>query len=275
VNVDIARAYIDFYEVVFKSTTVPPEYYSATTTKGAGKRLSLRVPEGTYDGYLYAGHLEKNGDAVLLAQTAPVTSTASGTWTFTLTALDLRVNGQALVANTTTVSSPSQPNHPIYVADNSSNAMLSRTPLPDGIPYYAIVAADTVNVTVDTKVTTLVNTLIQVIPIPRKDDAPPVVVTIASSPNFGDTSGILTFTFTAPSDKGISNIGFDVEGMALATTNRDNGLAPVRWHIRNGIDVRDYDNGENDITNSGAGIFFAFGGAVPTASDVFISITPP
>jgi hypothetical protein len=231
--------------------------------------------------------LEDNGDAVLLAQAQTVQQPATTLlWSFTLTELKLQVNGPTNPVPSAGGSLASDGSNPIFVQTGPSggsltNATLTRT--GSGIPYYALTGGYDVKVTVDTGVTTLVaippliTPTIEVIPIPRKDDKPPVIVKINDTtlPPALASDGKLTFNFEAPSDKGISNIGFDVEGMALAAVNRDNGLAPVRWHIRNGIDVGDYDNGENDITDSGAGILFAFGGAIPAASDVFIGFTPP
>jgi hypothetical protein len=105
----------------------------------------------------------------------------------------------------------------------------NRTPAPDKIPYYEIALGDNVEVIVTTAVTTFVPSKIEIIPIAKKGDNPPVIAEIDTSttpPAF--TGGKLTFNFDAPSNKGISNIGFDVEGAALDDQIRDNGLAPVR-----------------------------------------------
>jgi hypothetical protein len=229
---------------------------------------------GSYTAYLNAGYLEDGGHAVLLAQAAPVTDAAvGGTWAFSLTALKLQVNGPSGVVAAGN-DGLSVSTNPIYVEIDSSPGRLYRTS-SDGIPYFAPTSGDDVEVTVLTGVTTLFTPKIEIVPIARKDNEQlPAMVEIgtATPPDF--TGGTLTFNFEAPSNKGISNIGFDVEGVALAAA-RSNGLAPVKWHIRNGIDVGDYDNGYDNITNKGAGILFAFGGAVPTATDVFIGFAPP
>jgi hypothetical protein len=103
------------------------------------------------------------------------------------------------------------------------------------------------------------------------------MVTITPPPIFTNGTGSLTFGFTAPAagTNGLSNIGFDVTVAALSAS-RHNGIDPVRWHIRNGLNVDAYDNGATDATNTGAGLVFAFGNAVPSATDTYgISFAPP
>jgi hypothetical protein len=272
VNLGVAKTYINFYEVVFERDG--SEYYSATTTKGAGKRLSLRVPVvGTYRAYLNAGYLEDGNDAVLLAQAAAsengtaAAGNISGGWTFTLGALALQVKGATdTIANT----------DPIYVQIAGGAATTYKTTA--GIPYYTPAATQAVAVTVTTGVENVVDYAannVSVVPLIRKTDVPPVTIAITASPAFDTGTGKLTFGFTAPGAGtiGVSNIGFDVEVAAVAAT-RDKG-APVRWHIRNGLDVEDYDNGAADYTNTGAGIVFAFGGALPKDEDTYINLSPP
>jgi hypothetical protein len=116
-----------------------------------------------------------------------------------------------------------------------------------------------------------------VTPLIRKDDNPPVIITITTSPSFDTSTGKLAFDFTAPpaGTNGLSNVGFDIAVAAVSET-RNNGVEAVRWHIRNGLDVDVYDNGASDATNTGAGLVFAFGGAFPMSSDTYgISFTPP
>jgi hypothetical protein len=273
VNTPVAQTYIDFYEVVFKGPDGASEYYSATTTKGAGRRLSLRVPVGTYTAYLNAGYMEGDDEAVLLAQAA-VTSAqdASTPWTFTLAALDLHVNKATVTPADT---------NPIYVTISGTGATTSEY---QGIPYYTHDSSTgglSVAVTVNSKVTNVVDfstNNVAVTPLIRKSDKPPVVISITSGAAFVSSSGVLTFGFSTPAagTVGVSNIGFDVEVAAVSAT-RTNGKAPVRWHIRNGLDVEKYDNGSTtDATNTGAGLVFAFGGAKPTAQDEYeISVVPP
>ena len=277
VNTPLAKAYIDFYEVVFMGPGAVTEYYSAITTKGAGKRLSLRVPVGDYTGYLNAGYLEPSGEAVLLAQASVTTpQAASAPWSFTLTALDLRVNGPKTPATTTTTGT-SDASDPIYVQINSAAAPIRMT--SGGIPFYAPAAGDPVAVTVTTGVKNMVDHgagNVAVVPLSRKSDTPPVIVNITPSPAFTASTGVLTFGFTAPAaGNGLSNIGFDVTVAAVAVS-RSNGLDPVYWHIRNGLNVDVYDNGLNNATNTGAGLVFAFGTALPSAGDTYgISFAPP
>jgi hypothetical protein len=268
VNTPLAQAYIDFYEVVFVGPDPATEYYSATTTKGAGKRLSLRVPVGDYIGYLNAGYLEGSNNAVLLAQAVeddgsggalPIKGTP---WSFTLTALNLKATGAG--PNSATGDK-------IYVKYNSSTDAPIKTAYT--VPYYEPSPGDTVAVLVTTGVENAVGTgIVEVKPLIRKGDEPPVQVNITASPTF--SSGVLSFGFTAPATgAGLSNIGFDVEVNAVAPT-RSNGVDPVLWHIRNGLYVEQYDNGKDDATNTGAGIIFAFGGAVPNAMDTYAVNVP-
>jgi hypothetical protein len=276
VNTPLAKAYIDFYEVVFEGPEPVTEYYSATTTKGAGKRLSLRVPVGNYKGYLNAGYLEDNGDAVLLAQAsdAGAFKPAASTWNFTLVALNLQVNSPTSAASPG-VTGTSTVGDPIYVTiagDTTTDIQMTS----GGIPYYAPGTGDAVAVTVTTGVANVVDYSagnVVVTPLIRKTDTPPVIIDITSQ-DF--TSGVLTFGFDAPTTgNGISNIGFDVTVASVAAT-RNNGVEPVRWHIRNGLTVDAYDNGVDDATNTGAGLVFAFGSALPETTDTYgISFAPP
>jgi hypothetical protein len=174
VNTPMAQAYIDFYEVVFVGPGAVTEYYAAITTKGAGRRLSLRVPVGDYKGYLNAGYLESNGDAVLLAQAAiATTQPASDPWNFTLTALKLQVNGPTSPA-TTTATGTSKSADPIYVQFGAADAPIQMT--SGGIPFYAPTAGDAVTVKVDTGVTNVIDydtNNVAVVPLGRKSDTPP------------------------------------------------------------------------------------------------------
>jgi hypothetical protein len=279
VNTPIAKAYIDFYEVVFKGPGAATEYYSAIATKGAGRRLSLRVPVGTYTGYLNAGYFEDSSNAVLLAQAAPVgPQAASSPWNFSLKALNLQVNGPASAASPGSPGT-SKSTDPIYVTFGGADAPIQMT--SGSIPYYAPGATDAVAVSVTTGVTNVVsygaNNAV-VTPLIRKSDTPPVIITITPSPSFDSGTGKLTFGFAAPGagTNGLSNVGFDVTVAAVALS-RNNGLDPVHWHIRNGLDVDVYDNGkDNDVANTGAGLVFAFGSATPSATDTYgISFAPP
>jgi hypothetical protein len=269
VNAFVARAYIDFYEVVFKGPGTASEYYSATTTKGAGNRLSLRVPVGDYTAYLAAGYLRDDQTAVLLAQASVGTAQAADTtWAFTLAALDLRVNG------TTTTSASGDP---IFVSVAGTGQITEKAPA--GIPYYKPAAGVTVEVAVNTNVAGNIaypgGAAVAVVPLIRKTDKPPVILSILS-PTFDYTSGKLSFNFIAPTGaEGLSNVGFDISVAALSAT-RNNGVDPVLWHIRNGIHIDAYDNGAGDATNTGAGLVFAFGSAIPEAEDTYgISFVPP
>jgi hypothetical protein len=280
VNLDIAKAYIDFYEVVFERVLSPDnEYYSATTTKGAGKRLSLRVPaDGDYKGYLNAGYVGKDGEVVLLAQasvTAP--QAASAGWTFNLKALKLNVKE----------STPdSAAGDPIYVKFNTASAPTLES---NGIPYYkptlypVIVEvkpkflADVVHYYGDaTPADTAKSYMITPLTTKAEDDnaLPPAVdAALSGSPVPTD----FVFSFPAPTGgtKGLVNIGFDVAVAAVATT-RNNGVAPVCWHIRNGFYVEKYDNGATNATNTGAGLVFAFGDVQPQANDIYtFNMIPP
>ncbi|MDR0596924.1 MAG: hypothetical protein LBG14_00245 [Treponema sp.] len=277
VNTPLARAYIDFYEVVFVGPGAVTEYYSAIATKGAGRRLSLRVPAGDYTAYLNAGYLEPGGEAVLLAQDSVTTAqAASAPWSFSLKALNLQVNGPKSPATTTTPGI-SDGSDPVYVQINNAAAPIRMT--SGGIPFYAPAPGDPVAVIVTTGVKNMVDYgagNVAVTPLSRKSDTPPVIVDITPSPAFTASTGILTFGFTAPTaGNGLSNVGFDVTVAAVAAA-RSNGLEPVYWHIRNGLNVDVYDNGLNDATNTGAGLVFAFGTALPSASDTYgISFAPP
>jgi hypothetical protein len=276
VNTPVAQAYIDFYEVVFENST-STEFYAATTTKGAGKRLSLRVPAGNYTGYLYAGYLENNGDAVLLAQATVASQAASAAWNFILGALKLQVNGPTAPA-TIAADGTSDSDDPIYVTFDSGVAPIKMT--SDGIPYYNPPVTKPVAVEVTTGVTTGVRYYstgaVEVMALGRKTDNPPFAVPINASPVFDEGTGELTFGFTAPAAgvEAVSNVGFDV-AVALASTTRNNKIEPVRWHIRNGLHVDAYDNGLGGATNTGAGIAFAFGSVKPYLTDVYINVTPP
>jgi hypothetical protein len=280
VNTPVAQAYIDFYEVVFKGPGAAAEYYSAVATKGAGRRLSLRVPVGTYIGYLNAGYFEDSSNAVLLAQAAPVgPQDASASWNFALTALKLQVNGPASPASPGSPGT-SKSTDPIYVTFAGADAAIQMT--SGGIPYYApATTVTTVAVAVATGATNVVdygaNNAV-VTPLIRKSDAPPVIISITPSPSFDAGTGKLTFGFAVPGAgaKGLSNVGFDVTVAAVSLT-RNNGLDPVHWHIRNGLNVDSYDNGkDNDVGNTGAGLVFAFGSATPSATDTYgISFAPP
>jgi hypothetical protein len=264
VNANVARAYIDFYEVVFVGPYPATEYYSATATKGAGNRLSLRVPVGDYVGYLNAGYWVDDNEAVLLAQATPVSHAANVSWTFSLAALNLSVMGAAAL---------SDPDDPIFVKISGSAATTQKT--SSGVPYY-IADGNAVEVIVKTGANAAFSTSVgvaEVIPLINTNDKPPV--TIGSiTPTF--SGGNLAFDFIAASTmKGLLNIGFDISMVAVNAT-RSNGREPVLWHIRNGLDTRDYDNGQTDNTNTGAGILFAFGGVVPEATATYkISFVPP
>jgi hypothetical protein len=276
VNTDVAKAYINFYEVVFQSTGTPAEYYSATTTKGAGRRLSLRVPAvGTYKAYLNAGYLEADGGAVLLAQATPLGpyGASVGPWTFTLAALNLQVMGGFTTSADT---------DPIYVtfdpdgAATSFSAVAADTQTASGgIPYYNPSEDELVEVIVKPENANIANIVAydgtaDVVPLTK---APLVSFPTISKTLSGTT---LTFSFTAPAGDSVSNIGFDIPVAALDNTRRANGLEPVRWHIRNGLNVDAYDNGAAGVTNTGAGIAFAFGTAKPEATDTYvINISPP
>jgi hypothetical protein len=271
VNTPVAQMYIDFYEVVFKGPGAANEYYSATANRTAGSRLSLRVPVGTYTGYLNAGGYKGDDDEVVLLAQAAVTPAqdASAPWTFTLAALDLHVMPAAATSATS---------DPIYVNVGSNGQPIKTT--SGGIPYYEPAAGAVVNVVVTTGVTNIAGygpDNIAVIPRIRKSDTFPVEISITPTPVFDYGTGKLTFSFTAPAADavGVSNIGFDIEVAAVSAAKRTNGKAPVRWHIRNGLTVDAYDNGKTDASNIGAGLVFAFGGAVPTAEDVEISFVPP
>jgi hypothetical protein len=279
VNVDIAKAYINFYEVVFERNGT--EYYSATTTKGAGKRLSLRVPvAGTYKAYLNAGHLDgaDTDNAVLLAQDVidnggSGQAITAGPWDFSLNALVLQINGPISTVSPGG-SGSSNSSNPIYVTVDGIAGTLHVT--PGGIPYYKLDAANKpVQITVATKVKNVVEDTIDIVSLgnssPLGLDA---LITGGTAPSYEDTvgdpdEGVLTFGFTTPSPDipdGLSNIGFDVSVALVNAAQRTNGLKPVLWHIRNGLDVEEYDNGVNDITNTGAGLVFAWGSTVPAAA---------
>jgi hypothetical protein len=287
VNTDVAKAYIDFYEVVFEGPDGASEYYSAVTTTGAGKRLSLRLPMGDYVGYLNAGHLEDDGGAVLLAQATLTSRAVTGSWNFSLTELGLQVNSLTTPAVPGTPGT-SNAGDPIYVTFNGTNATIQMT--SGGIPYYKPVAGTNYSVVV--KVTPGVTNVVkygsdplinnvEVKALPRKSDPIPVVVDISSiTPSGGFSIGDGSFSFTiaaAPSDNGVANIGFDVAVAAVDYGRRHNGLDPVCWHIRNGINIDAYDNGGINASNSGAGILFAFGADVtPQHEDTYgLSLSLP
>jgi hypothetical protein len=285
VNLDVARTYIDFYEVVFKGPLPATDYYSAVARRGAGNRLSVRVPVGNYEGYLNAGHLVADGDAVLLAQAAATypgaetSQPASATWTFALEELTLHVKG----------SSTSADIDPIFVkiGTNAATTLFTST----GIPYYKL-ESNFINTTVEVVVTTGATKVVdyndhsvEVIPLIRTSDKPPAVVPDIQKPKttafVSDPVGKFTFSFTTPSTadlikEGILNIGFDVAVAAVDTTRHNaNRLAAVRWHIRNGLTVNSYDNGKDDNTNIGAGLVFAYKDAYPEPEDTYvISVSP-
>jgi hypothetical protein len=280
VNVPLATAYIDFYEVVFVRMGTPVEYYSATTTKGAGKTLSLRVPAaGTYKAYLNAGHLEDSNNAVLLAQAAVDSSGSgqpiSGAWEFTLTALKLQVNGPTTPATNAATPGTSHQDDPIYVKFGVSGATINVT--DSGIPYYKLPVSTPVQVIVTTGVENVADyDAANVSVIPLGNTSPlglPALITTGptggtGAPSFAAGTGILQFGFDTPGTmpNGLSNIGFDVSVALVDFTTRNSGvIKPMRWHIRNGLDVENYDNGKNDITDTGAGLVFAWGTAVPVA----------
>jgi hypothetical protein len=296
VNLAVAQTYINFYEVVFEGPGNAKEYYSAVARKGAGNRLSVRVPVGTYTGYLNAGYVDPDDNkAVLLAQadTGPHDA-VSGSWIFNLEELKLQVNHDP--ANPAALGSPktSAFGDPIYVTFDTSPATILAT--STGIPYYA--PAVNTSVTVKVKVTTGVENVVdynehsvEVIPLIRTSDYPPAVVlpiailaTGTETPTltptaFGtDQDGTFEFKFTTLADgdmeKGVLNIGFDVS-VATKAIDRNTGPAAVRWHIRNGLTVNRYDYVKDNNTNIGAGLVFAFKGAVPEAQDTWeISVSP-
>jgi hypothetical protein len=266
VNTAVAKAYIDFYEVVFENGT---EYYSATLKRGAGRRLSLRVPAGVYNAYLYAGHLEDNGDAVLLAQSNAITGqdTASNlSWDFTLTALNLGIGS----------GNQSHTNDSIYVAEALSPNTGLNIGNSGGVPYFVVDSSTTHTVTVTIKTTVLnsvkySNDSVDIKAIPPVDG-----VDITISPDYAANGSFGAEIAVTGGAKGVSNIGFDVT-VALKSLTRSNGLDPVRWHIRNGLDVEQLDIGVSDITskNIGAGTSFAFGDITPPVetSSIEINIT--
>jgi hypothetical protein len=288
VNLKVAKAYIDFYEVVFVRVGTPnDEYYSATTTKGAGKRLSLRVPvTGTYQAYLFAGHLEDSDNAVLLAQATDDNGSLDPVdnhdWTFSLTALKLQVNGPTNPATTPGTGMSSVSTNPIYVEIGAGAGSVFIT---DGkIPYYKLPNEDTpVLVTVKTGVTIGVSygtDNISIVPLGETsphvdlsalikdgtDDIIPSIAAVSGPPEF--VGGVLTFGFQTPlladfPTKGESNIGFDV---SVALVNYDDRVNPFQWHIRNGLEQEEYDNGVDDETNTGIGLVFAWGTTIPAAS---------
>jgi hypothetical protein len=289
VNTSVAKMNIDFYEVVFVRTEgAVTEYYSATTPKGAGKQLSLRVPViGTYKAYLNAGDSEDSDNAVLLAQAKDDGSGSGYTdvkreWTFALTALDLRVNGPNVAAGNNADSTD-----PIKVQISGSAGKLYVT--TSGIPYYKLstVSAPVV-VTVKTGVTNVAaygTNYVSVMPLGSTSPIRlPELIAAGTAPAYVPADGILTFGFTTPSviPEGLSNIGFDVT-VALAdyTTRKDGAVKPIRWHIRNGLDVEKYDKADNTdpaaTTNTGAGLVFAWGNTIPTldTDTTGVSLLPP
>jgi hypothetical protein len=290
VNIPVAQAYIDFYEVVFVRNS--SEYYSATTTKGAGKTLSLRVPvAGTYKAYLNAGHLIDSDNAVLLAQASDLNSPTlpalpdpvnTHAWTFNLTALALRVNGPTGLV-TPGNHGPSNTSNSIYVEIDSSDGELYVT---DGkIPYYKLqIAAKPVVVTVKTGAANVVDYGSGNVSVVSLGSTSPSgldgwIKTGASSsapPAFDATTGKLTFSFDTPSPipDGLSNVGFDVT-VALVSAARNNGAKPIRWHIRSGLYVEQYDNGIDDVTNTGAGLVFAWGTTVPATETETAALSVP
>jgi hypothetical protein len=267
VNADIARTYIDFYEVVFKGPGTANEYYGAVAKKGAGNRLSLRVPDGDYTAYLHAGYVDpEDNKVVLLAYAAITTAQPASTdpWTFSLTALNLGLKSSSPVST-----------DPIYVAIAGAGVVYAAD---TGIPYYAPTATQVVSVTVNTGVTTHSGGVVDIQALINKNDATPakvpsdLAVTSAFTP-----AGTFIFGFTTPPaatlTKGILNIGFDVTVVTYAST-RNNGIAPVSWHIRNGLNIYKHDNGDAaDPANTGAGLLFAFGGAKPAPTDTYIPIS--
>jgi hypothetical protein len=278
VNTDLAKAYIDFYEVVFVRDGA--EYYSATTTKGAGKKLSLRVPNtGTYEAFLYAGYLQENGEAVLLAQ-AKVENSGAGYpidappppdgWKFSLAAIKLTVNGQNATPGNPAASVIGNPIRvQIDVGSGPVSGVLNVT--SGGIPYYKLESTtQSVTVTVDTKVlNTLADHIVTVVP---KGDTSPIDLptwiqtgVVPAPPTFTPGDGLLKFGFAPPAipSTGLSTIGFDVEGALLSNAKRANGLEPIVWHIRNGLDANIYDDG---LTITGGGLVFAWGSTVPVAA---------
>jgi hypothetical protein len=288
VNTPIAQAYIDFYEVVFLRLGSPDEYYSATTTKGAGKSLSLRVPAlGDYNAYLNAGQLVKGRDnhVVLLAQAEASANNPSGnpissSWAFDLSAGVLNIKANPGIT-THPGSLQSASGHSINVKKEGPAYHTVYT-TPDGIPYYKLESGDVgelVTVTVNTGAKNLdSSSLISIVslgdtsPLGLDDEINKATTAIISGggtnavPAF--SAGILTFNFVVPavaasSSDGLSNIGFDVEVVSLMDAPRSNGLKPVKWHIRNGLDVDKLDNGADNVTNIGAGLLFAWGDADP------------
>jgi hypothetical protein len=300
VNTPIAKAYINFYEVVFEREGSPDnEYYSATTTKGAGKTLSLRVPvTGTYKAYLNAGHLEDGGSAVLLAQ-AMDDNNGSGhnnvkrTWSFTLTALKLQVNTLTDPPASIGDTGFSLGDDPIHVqfGDNSANATINVN--DDGIPYYKLVTEGPVGVTITPGIVAKVvnddngsnnGSNISIIPLDVGEILSPpgffdLIATGSSAyggaPTFDGTKLKFSFVVLDPVPYGLSNLGFDVRVLAVSK-DRKNGATPIRWHIRNGLDTAKLDNGvyvgDASITNIGAGILFSWGNVDPSKEETDIVI---
>jgi hypothetical protein len=282
VNTAVARANLDFFEVVLKSS-VTGEYYSATTTNAAGNKLSLRLPEDSYLGYLSAGYLDADGKAVLLAYddeinvSSPATISAGGTNSivFTLAAAtsSIGTTSSATTVNpgtitATTVASPTAVNAiakawvpyfplaekilvKVVVPGNSTNTILGNATDID---------VKALNYTDKTNKATLRHTIIFDTPTP------------ASVAGLNVSFNVDASSFTS---KGLVKIGFDIPVTAFDDiTNRPDAIV---WHFRNGLDTTNIDIATANADNTGGAILFGLGGAEPSVIEkgVDVIVTPP